>query len=147
MTKAAHEPHERRPVIFWAISVLFFSWQHREESQLKRTRGDSHSQRFGGVQGQPNSHRIHGQQLQWQKERQVNVPFKPVLPLLTGSLFCVPVLDLSSRERATLIMWHCKKKIIGPPGGRMRNDSCLFTSIYFAANRGSQCSTQVRCVW
>lgn len=59
---------------------------------------------------------------------------------LTGSFFlssCSGFIQLGIRHF----------KIYGPPGGRMLNDSCLFTSICFAANRGSQCSTQVRFVW
>ncbi len=48
-----------------------FSPQHCEESQLKRTRGNSFAERFGRLQGQPNSRRIHWQQFQRQKKRQV----------------------------------------------------------------------------
>lgn len=48
-----------------------FSPQHCEESQLKRTRGNSYAERFKRLQGQPNSRRIHRQQFQRQKEWQV----------------------------------------------------------------------------
>lgn len=119
-----------------------FSPQHYEESQLKRTRGKSHTERFGRLQGQPNSHRIHRQQFQRQKKWQVNIVLNQPSVHTWQEAVCVLILDLFNRKHSDLLIKHFL--INGLPGGRMLNDSCLFTSICFAANRGIQCSMQVR---
>lgn len=57
--------------LFFCVSVHLGSLQHCEESQLKRARGNSHAERLGRLQGQPNSCRIHRQQFQRQAKRRV----------------------------------------------------------------------------
>lgn len=66
-----------------------FSPQRYEESQLKRTRGKSHTERFGRLQGQPNPRRIHRQQFQRQKKWQVNIMLKSAFcPHMAGGCLC-----------------------------------------------------------
>lgn len=118
-----------------------FSPQLYEESQLKWTCGESYTERFRWLQGQPESRRIHRQQFQRQKKWQVQRVLKSgSFPLCPA--FCSHVggsfIDLKTH-------WSPRQACSdGLAGGWMLNNSCLFTPICFAANRGIQCSMQVR---
>lgn len=114
-----------------------FSPQLYEESQLKWTCGESYTERFRWLQGQPNSRRIHRQQFQRQKKWQVKK--KRVCPVLCS--------HVGRKLRFVHLKTHWSPRQAcsnGSPGGWMLNNSCLFTPICFAANRGIQCSMQVR---
>lgn len=59
------------PSVSFCLCASSSSPQHCEESQLKWTCGNAHTERFGRLQGQPNSRRIYRQQFQRQKKWQV----------------------------------------------------------------------------
>lgn len=123
---------------YFSFSPLFlppstFAPQHCEENQLKRTRGSANTKRFRWRQGQPNTCRIHWQQFQRQKKWQVTwMWWWMCFPHLLFSLW------------STFKSTTCSSYSMLCPERHRMTDVCLL--IYFAANRGIQCSTQVRTI-
>lgn len=130
------------PVSFCLWPPPFFSPQHCEESQLKRTCGNSHAERFRRLQGQSNSCRIHRQQFQRQKKWQVSLRSR-LYQLSPFSGSHIHLCSLTHQKRS----WSPYEALLNQKHTMVYLEAgmtavCLL--IYFAANRGIQCSMQVR---
>lgn len=146
------------PSVSFCLCASSSSPQHCEESQLKWTCGNAHTERFGRLQGQPNSRRIYRQQFQRQKKWQVTWTPCWINFLFSGlhihlhSQWCF----LSTQDRRLFVFWlhFSTRKTHWSPYKALSNQivyleaECWMTAvcllIYFAANRGTQCSMQVR---